>query len=955
MADGVNVRNDLGVLHERLDRHYQSLSVQRAESVGAPVFALEHGLSDPELSLLKQVVRASVAGRYLPPRSYLPFVVYAAEVGYVYAGDSFWPAFESLTPGWVVHGNRPYIRRKFQEFAERFNGARPVGAWADHFSIIAWPITHAVLPTDLQVQLAKLLFDYRRVLTAEQLLNPEDLGRRLASRSWHCSNRFQQFAENTDLLGQVAAALLGEEDTESPYLLRSTFDRIVEGLEKERDARRWLREARASADRVRRRGFRPREVSRSGGQSRSGERSPAATDPEVFWRLDEGEWTCYLKLADMAPLAVRFPGIRTDISRLRPVVAGHRQLARGRLAFSDQIVRLERWPQAQEPVVRLEGASATLNALLADQCVLSPGPVWLFRVRDDGRATEVRGKFVRPGHCYLIASRQPIEALPDLVRSVSSRTEGVFLAAIDVPSALDDDDCRRLKGIGVGTLADMRVRPCGVVPAEWDGEGSLEWVTGDDPVVGISSDRVVDRCIVNVDGVSQMVKWPDDGTELYLAFRGLEVGRHAVEVALLPDHVDDPVATGSLLIAVRAPQAPSPLGTYREGLTLTPAPAAPTLEELWSGNAAVQIHGPREARVGLDLIFRDRLGARLAEQRLTCLSPVDNEEWRRVVLAQLRGHPSMQTNYDRAERLDLVATHPALGRVALHFERAFAALRWVSRDDRDGPFAQLVNNSDSPDVPVVHAEFERPAQFMAVAPDQDGKFRSVAGGLLWAAGDATTAGVILPPFVRTFEDLRRCNIVPTLPPAERTVSDILRLIDLAGRWGRVDLPGNPVALNERSAVLVAIQRQLLQLTAGPRWVRSEPSAVEGNHDLERTLAAMFDEGYHRVIAEAIRAKVPEWLERSPADRVHELSSILSAHAGRAGFTPGDVQLSEILLRFASAPDTLAGWSTEQISVAAELMIVSPVLVRAARLAVLGVAMRAPDADLSAGGRSWSWS
>src|SRR3712207_7713201 len=51
-------------------------------------------------------------------------------------------------------------------FKRQFAGATPSGRWAEHFSIIAWPITHAILPRDLQQQLARILYDLRHSFSA---------------------------------------------------------------------------------------------------------------------------------------------------------------------------------------------------------------------------------------------------------------------------------------------------------------------------------------------------------------------------------------------------------------------------------------------------------------------------------------------------------------------------------------------------------------------------------------------------------------------------------------------------------------------------------------------------------------------------------------------------------------------------------------------------------------------
>src|SRR2546428_9575376 len=195
-------------LHERLEAHFLEIRAQRdASGRGKPIFALEHGLAESEIEELRRVVRQSLKERGLSNRWWLPWVVYAAEIGYRYTGDEYWQTFEATTPDWLVRGDRYYIRRRFQEFTKLFGGAQPAGPWADHFSIICWPITHSVLPTDLQVQLARLLYDYRRLLTPQLVAKPDELGQKLSAGAWSFSSRVQNFAQNTSLLGLLAAAL----------------------------------------------------------------------------------------------------------------------------------------------------------------------------------------------------------------------------------------------------------------------------------------------------------------------------------------------------------------------------------------------------------------------------------------------------------------------------------------------------------------------------------------------------------------------------------------------------------------------------------------------------------------------------------------------------------------------------------------------------------------------------
>jgi hypothetical protein len=90
------------------------------------------------------------------------------------------------------------------------------------------------------------------------------------------------------LLGQVAAALLVGEDEESPYLLDATLKRIVTDLSVEREARRWLTDAKSSATRVRMQGFRTTAHGFGRGTSAKQRRAlPVSTDPDLFVRERE--------------------------------------------------------------------------------------------------------------------------------------------------------------------------------------------------------------------------------------------------------------------------------------------------------------------------------------------------------------------------------------------------------------------------------------------------------------------------------------------------------------------------------------------------------------------------------------------------------------------------------------------------------------------------------------------
>ena len=117
----------------------------------------------------------------------------------------------------------------------------PKGRWSEHFSIICWPITHAILPQDLQRQLAKILYDLRYYFSGDLLEAPEELGKIVEARCWNSSSRFQNLAEEHVLIGQIATALLQHDDEiDNSLIFPPTLKRIRSDLEMERQAREWL-------------------------------------------------------------------------------------------------------------------------------------------------------------------------------------------------------------------------------------------------------------------------------------------------------------------------------------------------------------------------------------------------------------------------------------------------------------------------------------------------------------------------------------------------------------------------------------------------------------------------------------------------------------------------------------------------------------------------------------------
>ena len=103
----------IATLHERLDLHFRELATRRQLLPGEPrVYAIEHGLSPGDLSVLRDVVESWISRSRTPRQHWLPFVVYATEIGYRYEGDEYWPTLETNAPGWERHVGRHYVKAR---------------------------------------------------------------------------------------------------------------------------------------------------------------------------------------------------------------------------------------------------------------------------------------------------------------------------------------------------------------------------------------------------------------------------------------------------------------------------------------------------------------------------------------------------------------------------------------------------------------------------------------------------------------------------------------------------------------------------------------------------------------------------------------------------------------------------------------------------------------------------
>jgi len=266
----------------------------------------------------------------------------------------------------------------------------------------------------------------------------------------------------------------------------------------------------------------------------------------------------------------------------------------------------------------------------------------------------------------------------------------------------------------------------------------------------------------------------------------------------------------------------------------------------------------------------------------------------------------------------------------------------------------LINNAESNSTELDQRAFVSPAEAVPMTATPDAVVRWPAGGLLRARISDFEASVIVPPYVRDLDDLRRTRVSPVIATTSRTLDQVSRLIQQAALWASASLPANPFAENERRAVLRAFTSHVVSMIAGARWAHlEEGGAREDAYSFQQLQKGVGEESYQQALAAAIQRRLLGWEVLEPAKRAEDFATVLATFKHRTLVERSDSRFAEFLLRLTSEPATITGWPEDEVRSSIERALVSPVLVRAARFLVLAIHLDEED-DSGSTYRGWSW-
>lgn len=971
--------------HDRLSSQFQSLHQERVSHGGGPIFALEHGLSQQEVSQLENDARDYIQ-KYRPTDSHwLSWIVYASELGYKYVGQEYWQTFEAETVGWREQGRgRDWIRNKFRKFEHDYGGAVPSGPWAQHFNIICHPITHAILPRDFQSQLAEVLSTIQHLFTVENLQLPKLLGELIEAHSFQQSKRFRQFVQDVEMVGLIAQALLREEeDHSSKILLPITLLRIVEDLEGV--ARDQLQDARHRARVTQLRGLSGHRGSRVLQPSvrAFSDQDRSTIEPSLVLRRSAAtSWDVFLDIPDFTSLLLKHPGWRGFLEKTRTRVSrSPTWLARGKLLFGASLVQLRACPEVGRPVITFEDSDGTPDELaryLEKHFSFRAGATILFRIGSDGRAYQSRALLVRPGRDYLVLSNVSPVRISPLTSRIEIGCEGLFGVRLSIPKAISKESKVLIESLALRIAEEVAVFPVGVAAVKWDEEGFGEWLITDEACIGIKVDHWVDGLLLELndsDDTSLEVHPKEPGQTIFLQLPPLSIGEYLLSASARASANSEYEEIGQLQIRIREPRSWKTAINEQGALIAVFDPRNPNLEELLRGAVSVEMYGPVGHQVQVTASFFGKNATDpIGRHTLPALSLPIKPNSGRAYLARLTHRPDLQPAFDFGQscRIDLDAGE--LGIFSVNCEREFAPLRWVVRNNAGAYVLSLSDDSGSSETASVKRyEFafpDRPIPIPYKEALEDFPIK-VDGGLYVASGSMGQCSIIFPHeitgTVRSFADMERTIIEPTFRSQQLSIEKLAEALAIFRLWTEARTTGSMMALLAKQRLLRAYTAHMFGMIGGSQWARAEttyqsnPSSAGAVQKLSRAVTDLAN------IRQHLEHQYQTMKNASPEEHAGRLAEVLGTLIKRVPATSGVGRYrvlskssrwqAEFALRLASAPETLHYWTHDWCPAGLKGVIGNQLLARAARFIVLTISSSLQSTDrnqqssLYAG---WEW-
>ena len=301
----------------------------------------------------------------------------------------------------------------------------------------------------------------------------------------------------------------------------------------------------------------------------------------------------------------------------------------------------------------------------------------------------------------------------------------------------------------------------------------------------------------------------------------------------------------------------------------------------------------------------------------------------------IRSETAFKAHYDDAQWCVVTVQRDGVGVASLSCERGFQPLRWRFRKEHDGSYvARLHDQTDGEKTTVEFFDVEQP---LAATNYEQGMDIPLPprGGLLRATAEGVTTVVLAP--TQPNQVFALGAISPHVPYGDRSTAGIMRLADAHWLWMSADLPADPFAVSQQQVALGAITRATSMLLSGGHWAAIERKLATADaewvldhlDDMEHAIGVSSG---HIALAKRISLNLYDW--SAPEKILPGFAEVIAPSLRESGIE--DPSAARFLLTMAGRLGYITQqWSAPDRNFLLDRLKLSPVLLRAARYAVIG--------------------
>ena len=479
----MEIEKKLQYYQDRLEEYF------RSKSEDSRCFLLDHDLEDDEyLDMLNALKDEFKNKGMMREKFYLPYLLVLSELGFQFSGRMYWELpkkefpHESYWDNYNNNGGREQSLDFFRKFESNFEAVIPIGEWAENKRYISHPVTHAILPYDLQEKLFDFISEELDAAEhSEFFTTPEKLGQVIQGthqqeQSTHGEKkltRFDNLIANPTLLGTLVFHISDSSPTtmEGAKQLIKLSPRVRSKI----TAHLSDHQKQIISRTVKRNLHKRRPLTATAGLNNRSQRTnkKEGFNFRPYLEIDrDGIWELYLQLPQINVIDSNRKRL-VDNNSLRIMNRGDsstRTIMKGGLQYPLPPVLIQKLAANDEPLIKFKNQDSQniyenffVRNIFGERKDKEP---WVFKLSSDGgKAKLLKGLFIQSGSSYLVALRnnESFQELPSFVTPEDINTENLYLYRIDIPTALIAETIEVLKVLGLVVSSHLiEIHPLGL-------------------------------------------------------------------------------------------------------------------------------------------------------------------------------------------------------------------------------------------------------------------------------------------------------------------------------------------------------------------------------------------------------------------------------------------------------------------------------------------------------------